>query len=104
MPNPTSPPEQGAASSEEKRFSITLDQETFDHAQFIADLWNALDAARKRKRYRKWAVSNVSPFLIKASAAGVLDEMGGYPKTKEDRKAVIARAVADVEREMKKQQ
>jgi hypothetical protein len=102
MPNPTKPPDQGGASAEEERFSITLDKETLDQVEFLAELWNAIDAARKVKRYRKWVASNVCPTLIRASVAGVLEEMGGFPESKQEREAVIAKAVAEVLREMKK--
>lgn len=102
MPNPTMPPDQGAASVDEERFSVTLDRATYEQVEFLADLWNAIDKARGLKRYRKWGVSNVSPSLIRASVAGVLDEMGGYPQTAEARNEAIAKAVAAVIREQKK--
>lgn len=102
MPNSTKPPEQGAASADEERFSITLDRATYRQVEFLAELWNAIDVARKVKRYRKWVVSNVSPSLIRASVAGVLEEMGGYPQTQEEQKRLIARAVEGVLREEQK--
>lgn len=102
MPNPNMPPEQGAASADEERFSVTLDRTTYEQVEFLAELWNAIDKARGLKRYRKWGVSNVCPSLIRASVAGVLDEMGGYPQDDETRSEAIARAVGDVLREQKK--
>ncbi len=93
------PPDQRPASSDDKRFSITLDPVSLDQVEFIAKLWNAIDAARKVKRYREWGVSNVGPHLIRASLAGTLTQMGGYPASDEDQERYVAEVVARIEEE-----
>lgn len=90
------PPDQGAGSADEERFSITLDRATLEQLKFLARLWNAIDGARKVKRYRKWGVSNTVPSLVRASVSAVLEQMGGFPESDAEQEQAIARAVAEV--------
>lgn len=95
MPKPTTPPDQGAASSDEERFSVTVDRQTYEQIEFLAVIWNAIDAGRRVKRYRKWGVSNISPALIRAAVSGIMEELGGLPKTETERHKAMVSAVAE---------
>lgn len=93
MSNPYGLPEQDKGPPA-PRFSVSTDMQTYEGLLFVADLWNALDAARGIKRHRKWGPANVVPRLVRASLAGLLAQVGD-PSTEEERATAIERAVKE---------
>jgi hypothetical protein len=88
------PPPKTPPPPERKGVTVRLSPEQHEELEFVADVWNAIDAALGHRRPRKWEITSVMRQLL-ANGLDVFWEQtgGGRPKTERERKAFIAAAV-----------
>lgn len=75
--------------------SVRMKATSHSKLLFIAELWNALDKVRGKKRLKKWKPASVMARLIDVGIVGVELKVGVIPEDPVERKARIAKA-ADV--------
>lgn len=73
--------------------SIRLAAEQHQDIEFIAELWNELDAALGKKKARKWKSASVIERLLAVGIDGFWSQIGGRPPTREGRADFIKQAV-----------
>lgn len=84
------------------RTSIRLDPEQHADIEFIAQLWNELDAALGKKKARKWKPASVLERLVAVGIDGFWHQIGGRPPTREGRAEFIRQAVKRLREERDK--
>ena len=82
--------------------SIRLDADQHSDIEFIAQLWNELDAALGKKRSRTWKSASVIERLIAVGIDGFWHQIGGRPPTKEGRAEFIKQAVKRIKADREK--
>lgn len=72
--------------------TVRLSERDHERIQFMADLWNALDASRDLNRAKKWKASSVIERLVQVGLDGFGAQIGGWPESRDERAAMLRRA------------
>ena len=73
--------------------TVRLRRTTHEDVDLIAEIWNELDAALKKKRPKKWKASNTIEQIIEVGVQSIWKQYGGRPADKKERAEFVKRAI-----------
>ena len=89
-------PDDDGEGIELKAATVRVAKSLYRDLEFIADLWNAFDAARGVKRPSQWKPSSVMERLLTVGRDGVAEQIGGIPNDDASRAKLMKEMAAKV--------